>query len=46
MVMLPIYVNHHLLTVEDFCMYVRSDGLWDVISTKRAVQLVVEVKRS
>jgi hypothetical protein len=37
--MLPIYV-----TIEDFCMYVRSDGLWDVISTKRAVQLVVEVK--
>ncbi|ONM52410.1 kinase associated protein phosphatase1 [Zea mays] len=25
---------------------IASDGLWDVISTKRAVQLVVEVKRS
>ena len=28
-----------------FFLYdIRSDGLWDVISTKKAVQLVVEVK--
>jgi protein phosphatase len=25
-------------------LFVHSDGLWDVISTKKAVQLVVEVK--
>lgn len=27
-----------------FFLYVRSDGLWDVINTKKAVQLVVEVQ--